>query len=222
MDIIEAIYSRKSIRGFKPDPIPKETLTKVLEAAIKAPSGTNSQTWEITVVAGEALDNIKKGNIKKLTSGAKPNPDVYLEPFSDVYRQRQIDLAIQIFQLMGITREDKEKRNAWFQRGYRFFDAPAAIILYADRSVSEARTQFDLGLIAQNICLAAFHYGLGTCIEQQGIVYPDVVLKFTGIPESKRITIAIAIGYTDWDFPVNKLVSAREPLENVVTWCGYD
>ena len=222
MAIIEAIYSRKSIRGYKPDPIPKETLAKVLEAAIRAPSGTNSQAWEITVVTGEALDNIKRGNIEMLASGAEPNPDVDLEPFSGVYRQRQIDLAIQIFKLMGITREDKEKRNAWFQKGYRFFDAPAAIILYADRSVSEARTQFDLGLIAQNICLAAFHYGLGTCIEQQGIVYPDVVRKFTGIPKSKRITISIAIGYPDWDFPANKLVSAREPLENVVTWCDYE
>jgi len=78
----------------------------------------------------------------------------------------------------------------------------------------------DIGALMQTICLAALHHGLGTCIEDQGTMFPDVVRKFTGMPDSKRIVISIAIGYPDWDFPANKLESRREPLENVVTWCG--
>jgi len=222
MDVIEAIRTRKSIRGYKPDPVPKEVLRDIIDIATWAPSSMNTQTWEVTIVAGEALDNIKRGNLEMMASGTLPSPDMPRDAFEGIYRQRQVDLAIQIFQLMGIAREDKEKRAEWMQRGFRFFDAPAAIILSADRSLDESWTLFDIGTISQTICLAALNHGLGTCIEGQGVMYPEVVKKYTGIPESKRIIICIAVGYPDWDFPANKLESKREPVESVTTWCGFD
>jgi nitroreductase len=222
MDVIEAIQTRKSIRGFRPDPVPKEVLRDILDIARRAPSAMNTQPWEITVVSGEALDNIKRDNIQMLASGAVPNPDMPSRRFEGVFRQRQVELAVQLFQLMGIAREDKEKRAEWMQRGFRFFDAPAAIILFVDGSLSESWPLFDLGAISQTICLAALNYGLGTCIEDQGILYPKIVRKYTGIPESKRIISSIAIGYPDWDFPANKLESKREPVESITTWCGFD
>ncbi len=222
MDIIEAIRTRKSIRGFRPDPVPKEVLKDILDIARRAPSAMNTQPWEITVVSGEALDNIKRDNIQMLASRTIPNRDMPSQPFNGVFRQRQVDLAIQLFQLMGIAREDKEKRAEWMQRGFRFFDAPAAIILSVDRSLHESWPLFDVGAIVQTICLAALNYGLGTCIEDQGVLYPGVVRRFTGIPESKRIIISIAIGYPDWDFPANRLQSKREPVDSITTWCGFD
>ncbi len=222
MEVLEAIRTRKSIRGYKPEPVPKELLREIIETASRAPSSVNTQPWEITVVTGDALDNIRQGNVKKIASGVMPNPDLPYRSFEGKYRQRQVDLAIQLFGLMGITREDKEKRAEWMQRGFRFFDAPAAVILSVDSSLDEWNPQFDIGSIAQTICLAALSHGLGTSIEGQGVMYPDVVRKFTGIPESKRIIIGIAIGYPDWDFPANKIVSKREPLEEFVTWCGFD
>ncbi len=222
MDIVEAVRSRKSIRRYKPDPVPKEILSEILAIATRSPSAMNTQPWEITVVAGEVLDKIRKGNVEKLASGAAPNPDVPYKPYEGIYRERQVELAIQIFGLMGIAREDKEKRAEWGQRGFRFFDAPALIILSADKSVDESRASFDIGAISQTICLAALNYGLGTCIEDQATMFSEVVRKFTGIPESKCMVIGIAIGYPDWDFPANKLESKREPVENVATWCGFD
>jgi len=222
MDVVEAIRTRKSIRGFKPDPVPKEVLGNIIDIARRAPSAMNTQPWEITVVSGEALDNIKRDNIQMLASGAIPNSDRPRQPFEGVFRQRQVDLAIQLFQLMGIAREDKEKRAEWMQRGFRFFDAPAAIILSVDSSLHESRPRFDIGTISQTICLAALNYGLGTCIADQGIMYPEIVRKYTGIPESKRTIISIAIGYPDWDFPANKVESEREPVESITTWCGFD
>jgi nitroreductase len=222
MDVIEAMRSRKSIRAFKPDPVPKETIREILDAAIRAPSRDNSHPWEIAVVTGEALDNIKRGNIEMLASGTMPNPDVVMNPLEGTYRKRQVDLAVQLFQLMGIAREDKEKRGEWMQRGFRFFDAPVGIILYADSSLDLAHTQFDVSAVAQTICLAALNYGLGTCIEIQGVMYPEVVRKYTGIPESKRMTMAIALGYPDWDFPANRVQSEREAVDSITTWCGFD
>jgi len=221
MDIVEAVRSRKSIREYKPDPVPKEILREILDISIRSPSTMNTQPWEITVVTGEILENIRKGNIEMLNSGAKPNPETPHKPSEGKYRQRQVDLAIQIFNLMGIAREDKEKRAEWIQRGFRLFNAPAAFILSRDKSLDEsALSLLDIGAITQTICLVALNYGLGTCIGDQGIMFPEVVRKFTGIPESKRIMICIAIGYPDWDFPANKLKTNREPIDSIVTWCG--
>ena len=92
MDIIDAIRSRKGIRGYKPDPVPEEVLREILDIARRAPSQMNSQPWEITVVTGEVLDNIRKGNIEMLTAGVEPNPEVTHKPFEGEYRQRQVDL----------------------------------------------------------------------------------------------------------------------------------
>jgi nitroreductase len=156
-----------------------------------------------------------------LKAGVTPEVKIPSKPFEGKYRQRQIDLAIQIFKLMGIAREDKAKRAEWLERGYRFFDAPSAIILSVDRSLDETRSQFDIGAISQTICLAALEYGLGTCIEDQGIAFSEVVRKHAQIPESKRVATSIAIGYPDWDFPANKLESQREPLEEFVSWHGF-
>ena len=221
MDIIEAIRARKSIRGYKPDPVPKETLREILDIATRSPSAMNTQPWEITVITGEVLDNIRNGNIEMLNSGVRPHAEVTYKPFEGKYRQRQIDLAIQIFNLMDITREDKQRRAEWAQRGFRLFDAPAAFILCMDKWFDESRlNMLDLGAITQTICLTALNYGLGTCTNDQGIMFPEVVRKFAHIPESKRIVICIAIGYPNWDFPANKLEAKREGVESFVTWYG--
>ena len=102
MDVIEAICSRQSIRGYKPTPVIKETLREILDIATRSPSGDNAQTWEITVVTGEVLDNIRWGNVEMLTSGVTPNPDFALGRLEGVHRQRQVELGIQLFQLMGV------------------------------------------------------------------------------------------------------------------------
>jgi nitroreductase len=221
MDVIEAIRLRKSIRSYKLTPVPKEVLREILDVASRSPSGDNIQPWELTVVTGEVLENIRRVNIELLTAGVPQNPDFPSKPHEGIYRQRQVDLAIQLFGLMGIAREDKRRREEWRQRGFCFFDAPAAIILSMDRSVDEVSSHVDAGAIMQTICLAALDYGLGTCIVMQGITFPEVIRQYACIPESKEILIGIAIGYPDWDFPANKLETEREPLESFVSWYGF-
>jgi len=219
LDVIEAIRTRKSIRGYKPDPVPKEVLEEILEAAIRAPSGMNTHPWEFTVVAGDVIEKIKQANIDKFNAGERPHLEEPRGQYTGIYRERSVALAVQLFGLMGIAREDREKRMDWMRRGFRFFDAPAAIIVSIDKAVGTGG-QFDIGAVSQTIALAALNYELGTCIMGQGIMYADVIRKFTGIPESKLIVICLTIGYPDWDFPANKIYSAREPVENITTWCG--
>jgi len=224
MDVIEAVKKRKSIRGYKPDPVPKEVLEQILELASHAPSAMNTQPWEFTVLTGDVLENVRRSNVELLNSGALPNPEhvVVSWPRESIYRQRQVNLAKQLFQLMDIPREDKKKRARWLERGFRYLDAPAAIIISTDRCLSESGPLLDIGALIQTICLTALHFGLGTCIEDQGTMYPEVLRKYAHLPESKRIVIAIAIGYPDWDFPANKVESEREPIKNATTWLGFD
>jgi len=223
MKITEAIEKRISIRGFKPDPVSKKTLREVLETAGRAPSAMNIQPWEFTVIAGDILNKIRSAIVEKLNSGAPAKPD-HLGvgwPKDSVYRQRQVALAKQIFSLMDIKREDREKGAWWLERGFRFFDAPAAIIITTDRILDESTPLIDIGAVMQSICLAALDHELGTCIEDQGVMYPEVLREFAYIPESRRIMIAIAIGYPDPDFPANRLESKREPVDSITQWIGF-
>jgi len=221
LELLEAMKSRKSIRGYKPVPVPKETIAEILEIATRAPSAYNTQPWEFHVLAGEVLDKLKKALAEKFETGAKPHPDFAIPtPLVGIYRTRQVELGKSLFQLMDIGREDKEKRNEWTLKMARFWDAPNAIIIATDREVSSPLLIFSLGAVTQSIALAALRFGLGTCIEHPPVYYPEVIRQITGIPESKKIVIGMAVGYPDWDFPANRLQSTRELVANTVAWHG--
>ena len=220
MDLIEAIKMRKSIRGYKADPVPAEILREILEIASRAPSPENYQPWEFTVIAGEVLEKIKKAYVERALAGEWPRPNVVRSPYQEKLRERQMALGIQLFQLQNIDIDDLDKKVEWRLRGFRFFDAPAAIIISIDEALSDFN-RFDIGTVSQTIALAALNYGLGTCISGQGARYPDILREFTGIPDSKRIIISITIGYPDWDFPANKVQSEREPIDTITTWHGF-
>jgi len=218
MDIISAIKSRKSIRAFLPDPVPQQIIREIIETSLRTPSAVNTQPWEITVVSGQFLADIRSENVDRILSGSPPQER---DGYTGIYKQRRIDLAVDIFKLMGIQREDREKRNDWLLRGFRYFDAPVAIIISIDKFLAETFAIFDTGALTQTICLAAMNYGLCTCIEAQGVAYPDVIRKYTGISEDKELIIAIALGYPDIALPANQLVSRRESVDEVTTWLGF-
>jgi len=224
MDLIEAIELRKSIRKFKNDPVPKGIIREILTTACRAPSAMNTQPWEFTVIANEALDSVRNGVAAKFRVGEPPHSEHSVAgwPADSVYRQRQVALARQLFHLLDIQREDTQKRAQWMESGLRFFNAPAAIIITVDRMLAEGTPIFDIGAVTQTVCLAALHYGLGTCIQDQGVMYPEVLREVCGIPESKKIIIAVAIGYPDWDYPANQLETPRESVDEITMWCGYD
>ncbi len=221
MELIEAINSRKSIRGYKPTPVPKETLAQVLETSLRSPSAMNLQPWKFTILGGKVMEELKEALQEKVLAGEEGLPDFAPSPrLSGSYRERQVELAKGLFQLMGIAREDKKKRQEWTLKMTRFWDAPNAIIISLDEEVNSFLSIFSLGIIAQTIALAATNLGLGTCIEHDAVYFPAVIRQIAGIPESQKIAMGISIGYPDWDFPANKLESTREQLSDVAAWRG--
>jgi nitroreductase len=228
MDIIEAINQRRSIRAFKSEPVPKAILKEIIELALRAPSYDNTQPWELAIVTGKKLEEIRQAFVEKAAAG-EPDPDIPLvREFPQPYDIRRRVLGRKIFELKGIRRDDKEKRMWWLLQGLRSFEAPCVIYIYIDRSFyleggkPNIWPVFDCGSVAENIMLLATRYGLGTVAQIQAVLYPDVLRKVLGIPDSKIIVLGIAVGYPDWDDPVSELRSEREPLENVSTWHGFD
>ena len=217
MELLEAIKSRKSIRAYKPDLVPKRVLAELLEVATHAPSGSNTQPWEFIVLTGEMLGELKRAMINKLHSGKmKPEPDEDM-PFSfptGLYKERSAKFYKEVLAVI--------KMQEWYKKSISFFDAPAAIIIVTDKSAPQPWWLFDMGSISQTIAIAAQDYGLGTCMVGHPAAYPKDMRTVLNIPESKRIVVGIAIGYPDWDHPLNSVRTDREPVEKLVTWHGVD
>lgn len=224
MDFEATVMTRRSIRKFKPDPVDRKTIRRVLTLAGWAPSAMNTQPWEFFVITGDPLEKIKQDNVAALRSARPAKPEHALSgwPQDSIYRRRQVDLGKQLFTLMEIPRDDMEKRVAWMERGYRYFDAPVAVIITYDDAFNPPGPLMDIGAVMQTLCLAATDAGLSTCIEDQGVHYPDVVRRHAPIPESKHMACAIALGYPDPDFPANRVQSGRVNVDEITTWTGFD
>lgn len=217
MNIKEAIRKRKSIRKFKPDPVPREMLHEILKEALWAPSAINTQPWEFAVVGGETLKKIALASYEAAMMERVPRPDFEIPNFwKQVYMSRMRENGKRLFGVaLGIERGNLEKRRAFYLSMYRYFDAPQVIFLCIDESLSWISI-FDCGCFVQTLCLLAASNGLGTCIQHSGVHFPDIIRKHVPIPKEKKILLDIAIGYPDEKAQINQFRSHREPLENFI------
>jgi len=224
MDFETLVAERRSIRGYKSDPVPKELIQEIIEIAKGAPSSMNTQPWFFHVVTGEPLERIREGNTERMLAGVKPQREIAThEAYVGVHRQRQIDVAVKLFEAMGIERDDKPRRQDWVMRGFRQFDAPVSIVMTYDKSLEPATiAHFDLGAVTYGLVLAAWSRGLGTVINGQGIMQSAVVREHAKIPDEQVIMTCIAMGYPDFEFEANEVKSDRTPIEDIVTFTGFE
>jgi len=224
MDYKDVVMGRRSIRGYKPDPVPKAVITDVLEMAMRAPSSLNTQPWNFYVVTGDVLDKIRAGNVERTLAGVADSREFRGGPgYQGVHRERQIEIAIQLFSAMGIERDNKEKRQDWVLRGFRQFDAPVSIVVTYDRSIHGSDIgPFDCGAVTNALVNAAWSKGLGCVINSQGIMQSPVVREHAHIPDDQVIMICVAMGYPEDSFPANGVVSRRKSIEEGATFLGFD
>ncbi|MBL7120036.1 MAG: nitroreductase [Dehalococcoidia bacterium] len=221
MDVIEAINGRRSVRAFKADPIPKEVLQGIMEAALRAPSWENTQPWEFAVLGGEVMNELRAAVVAKMSAGEKPNLDIPWPKFSGPHLERAKTGGRCLLKELGIAKEDSEAIANWRFSMTQFFGAPNGVIVYMDASLGEWSV-LDVGLAVENLMIAAWHYGVGTCALSAAVIYPDVLHSLLNIPESKRIILGLAVGYPDFESPAATYRADREPLETLVTWHGFD
>jgi nitroreductase len=218
------VVGRRSIRGYKPDPVPRSLIEEVLAVAMRAPSSMNTQPWYFHILTGEPLDRIRQGNTERNLAGIPHSREFRTgHAFEGVHRERQVGVAKQLFSAMGIARDDKEGRLDWVLRGFRQFDAPVCVIIAYDRELADSDdTAFDCGAVATALVNAAWSRGLGCVINSQGIMQSPVVREHAGIPDDQVIMKAIALGWPDDGFPANAVVSERKSVEEAARFVGFE
>ncbi|MFC2024295.1 nitroreductase [Chloroflexota bacterium] len=229
MEVIEAIRTRRSIRSFKQDLVPREILEQLLETCLWVPSTSNKQTWEFAILGGELLEELNDKVIEKVKAEwdtstltyKNINPDIPYPELFEPYSRRSIDIRNRIdrHHFPPGTPGLEEKRGAYILYGGRYYGAPNVIIIYIDRSLCP-QALLDIGIISQTIALAALTYGLGTCLQSMPITWPDIVREHLGLPETKLLAVAIAIGYPDIEAPVNNFERTRDPINVFTHWYG--
>lgn len=225
MDFETLVADRRSIRGYKNEPVPRSVMEEIIEIAKRAPSSMNTQPWHFHAVTGEPLELIRKGNTERMIAGIPPEREIKTADhgYQGVHRERQIGIAVQLFEAMGIERDDKERRTDWVMRGFRQFDAPVSVVVTIDKDLAtDTVGHFDVGAATYGLVLAATSKGLGCVINGQGIMQSAVVREHANIPEDQVIMTCVAMGYPDPDFVANDVVSTRKPSDEVVNFVGFD
>ncbi len=215
MKVSEALKKRHSTRAFLPETVEKEKIRRILEAARCAPSGANTQPWQVAVVSGEKKQKLEQRIVTAFQSGEKSRMDYhyYPEEWEDPYKSRRVACGLQLYTTLGITREDRERRMEQWLANYRAFDAPVVLFFFLDPKM-ETGSFMDYGIFLQSIMLMAVAEGLATCPQAALGEYPWIVKEELGVPDTLLLVCGMALGYEDTEATVNQYRTPREPVES--------
>jgi nitroreductase len=215
-----AITSRRSVRAFLPTAVPRRVIEGILQVASRAPSGTNTQPWQVHVLTGAAKLALSKDIIAAYDDPAARAmhteeyayyPTQWKSPFIDRRRKVGWDL----YSLLGIGKTDKERMHAQHARNYAFFDAPVGLMFTIDRDMQQG-SWLDYGMFLQSVMVAARARGLDTCPQAAFMQFHRIIAKHLALPESQMLVCGMSLGYADPDAVANTLRTEREPLDGFV------
>jgi len=214
MNVSEALATRKSIRVFRPDPVPRAVVEEILRKAARAPSGGNLQPWKVHVLLGAARDELVRRTKERMAvnpRGGVPEYHIYPPELTEPYKTRRFRVGEAMYATMNIPREDKMGRLAQFVRNWEFFGAPVGLIFSIDRQMQQGQWS-DLGGFLQSIMLLAREYGLSTCAQEAWAPFHEVIRDYLNVPPEEMIFCGMAIGHADDSAAINSLVSERAPM----------
>ena len=218
----EALRARKSVRAFRPDPVPRALIEEVLALASRAPSGTNIQPWKVHVVGGEVRRTLEDAILSHRET--RPSDDRAEFPREskrkEPYVSRMRKLGKDMYTLIGIPKGDQAASWNQWGRNYKFFDAPVGLIFTIDKDL-DRMSYVDLGIFLQSFMLAAKSRGLDTCAQGAWNNFWTVTRRVLNVPDDQYIVCGISLGYADPVSPVNALVSEREPVERFAIFHGF-
>ena len=215
---LQLIESRRSLRAFLPEPVPRATLERIIAAAARAPSGTNTQPWHVYVLTGAARDRL----VAKVCHAFDHEPDqhhneydYYPNEFVEPYLSRRRKVGFDLYDLLGIQKGDKERMKAQHRRNYTFFDAPVGLMFAIDRRMGRG-SWMDYGGFMQNVMLGARAFGYDTCAQAAWIQYHRIIGDELQLPDNLQLVCGMALGRADPAAAENTLVSERAPLDQYV------
>ena len=219
MNVSEAVAKRRTIRGFRPDPVDPELIRQIFTQAQQAPSNCNTQPWHMTVVSGPARQRLEQALMQEIMSGKPPSP-VFTpgdHKLQGIYRERQVDCAVRYYGVMGIGRKDKQARNELMARNWQFFGAPHVGFLSMPTDMGPVNA-IDIGIYLQTLMLLLVEHGIDSCPQGALAFFPDPVREIAGIPEGMGIVCGISFGYADEEALINTVRMPRDDLERAVTF----
>ncbi len=218
MTLDEALKQRRSVRGFQTKEVPERIIREVFVLAQNAPSNCNIQPWLCHVVSGDSLRAVAEKMVAASIAGVQPDPDFTSDrKFTGVYRDRQVDAAVQLYGAMGIERTDRPRRDWAYRRNLEFFGAPHAVLVFM-HSEFEEREAVDLGIYAQTLMLAMTSRGLASCAQGALSLYPTIIRRHLRLSDENRLIFGISFGYEDDSVPANKARVGRAALGDAVVF----
>lgn len=215
-DFDTVLRARRSVRGYRPDPVPEALQAEIFALAAWAPSNCNVQPWAVHVLSGEKLRALGRD----MAAAGTPRPDVpMVGSYQGVYRQRQIGSAVALYSAMGIARDDIAGRQAAFLRNLDAFGAPHAAFVFLPEGFG-LREAADLGGYAQTLMLAMASRGVASCAQGALSLHPDLVRTHLGLEPGAQLIMGIAFGYEDPEHPANAARTERAALDDLVTFHG--
>jgi nitroreductase len=218
LDVETAITGRRSIRRFLPDPVPREVVEDILTVAARAPSGANMQPWQVHVVTGEARRRVGAAVTAAAARGERaPDYEYYPDEWFEPYRGRRRKIGFDLYDLLGIARDDKAAREAQSRRNFLFFDAPVGLFVTVDRRLNLG-SWLDGAMFLQTLLLAARGRGLEACAQASWVPYAGTVRATLGIDAGEVLLSGVALGHPDPNAPENGLRTERAPPAAFTTW----
>ena len=222
--VTAALATRLSVRDFLPDPVPLPLLKTILEKAARAPSGGNLQPWHVTLLTGAPLhrviDDIAPRAAESLRAEAVEYP-VYPKDIAPPYSDRRTKIGEDMYALLGISREDRAARRAWFARNFRLFGAPVGLFCFVDRMMGAAQFS-DLSMFLQSVMLLLREAGFDSCPQESWSMFAPSIYRLLGTPPYHMLFCGMAIGRRNPAAPVNDLVSDRASLSEFARFEGFE
>ncbi|RDH78987.1 nitroreductase [Mycolicibacterium moriokaense] len=220
MDVYEAVMTRRAVRGFTDEPVAREVLERVLTAAGNAPSGSNIQPWNIYVVTGEPLAQLKKLATERVAARDPWDEREYVMYPPDMkspYDERRSAFGRDRYGALGIVREDWEARTRAAIANWDCFGAPVALFCYIDRGLGLPQWS-DLGMYLQTVMLLLRAEGLHSCPQMAWSQVRKTVADIVSPPDDLMLFCGMSIGYEDRT--VAFVRNERAPLSDIATFIG--
>jgi nitroreductase len=214
MDVIKAILARHSVRDFSSEPVPKETVMNILEAATRSPSGGNGQPWEVFVASGATIEKIRKMYRERLQGGGAGTPSKR-PPLPAFIQERMTTIRNERLKLLGLDPADPASGKVFTEWSSRLYGAPVLVVICMDKALS---ANLDIGIFVQTICIAAQGYGVDSFIAGSFLSQPDILRQELEIPESLNIVAGVGLGYPNPNSIINTYRSPRRPIQEVVRY----
>lgn len=223
MDIFTALQSRRSVRGFLPTPVQRETVDSILRLASRSPSASNTQPWRVHVCGGEVRERLSRALLELHDAGGAGHQEDYIyyppnwrEPYLGLRRA----LGKSLYRLLEIAKGDMQAMSRQYGRNYEFFGAPVGLFFTIERDLGQS-AWLDLGMFLHGVMIAARGYGLDTCPQQAFARYHRVIREHLNIPDSQIVVCGMALGYADPDEPANLLVTERAPVASFARFSSF-